>query len=83
MTVDDEAEEREVQNNVMDARRADPLRVRRADVQLVKRAWPTAGKELYTDPGQGPGHGNLQQTVSLSSEVDTPKRCSTQLEELP
>ena len=87
-TVVDEAKKFEVKNNVMDVvqnimRRADPLRVRRADLQLVKRGWPTAGKELFSDPGQGPGHSDLQQTVSLSSVVDTLKHCSTQLEELP
>ena len=33
----------------MDARRADPLRVRRADLQLVKRAFPTAGTNTCRD----------------------------------
>ena len=43
-TVYEQAKTPEVQNTVMDDRRADPQRVRRADPQRVKRAFPTAGK---------------------------------------
>ena len=43
-TVHEQAKTPEVQNTVMDDRRADPQRVRRADPQRVKRAFPTAGQ---------------------------------------
>ena len=43
-TVHQQAKTPEVQNTVMDDRRADPQRVRRADPQRVKRAFPTAGQ---------------------------------------
>ena len=64
-TVYEQAKMLELQNTVMDDRRADPQRVIRADPQRVKRAQPTAGKKrrLRQD------HDEVNSKMSVGKEV--------------
>ena len=60
-TVYEQAKTPELQNTVMDDRRADPQRVRRADPQRVKRAFQTAGQPRAKERQE---HGQLQARTS-------------------